>query len=154
MKFSLSFYESKRCFVFSVKSNRYFFLHKINVQLNDQNYPWIWPFCVVFFPMIICKQAKKNNLSFRSSLLSSDFLTFAFFHSLTGSYTSSLNRIRTRLRRWGKRLNRFRSRKAKPQPVEYATKQNLLTAVVTSVHIAKRNSVLGAEDECLCGQTR
>uniref|UniRef100_A0A3B3XQQ8 Uncharacterized protein n=1 Tax=Poecilia mexicana TaxID=48701 RepID=A0A3B3XQQ8_9TELE len=42
----------------------------------------------------------------------------------------------------------------KPRPVEFATRRNLLTAAVTSVHIAKRNSVLGAEDECLCGQTR
>uniref|UniRef100_A0A7N8XV29 Uncharacterized protein n=1 Tax=Mastacembelus armatus TaxID=205130 RepID=A0A7N8XV29_9TELE len=41
-----------------------------------------------------------------------------------------------------------------PQLVEYATKPSLPMAVATSVHIAKRNSVLGAEDECLCGQIR
>uniref|UniRef100_A0A8C3ADU5 Uncharacterized protein n=1 Tax=Cyclopterus lumpus TaxID=8103 RepID=A0A8C3ADU5_CYCLU len=45
-------------------------------------------------------------------------------------------------------------RKAKPRPAGYATKPSLPMAVATSVHIAKRNSVLGAEDECLCGQIR
>lgn len=75
-------------------------------------------------------------------------------HSLTGSCTSSLSRIRTRLRRWGKRLSRLRTRRVKPQPAGYATKPSLPMAVATSVHIAKRNSVLGAEDECLCGQIR
>lgn len=73
---------------------------------------------------------------------------------LTGSCTSSLNRIRTRLRRWGRSLSRLRIRRAKPRPAGYATKPSLPMAVATSVHIAKRNSVLGAEDECLCGQIR
>uniref|UniRef100_A0A672HQM7 Uncharacterized protein n=1 Tax=Salarias fasciatus TaxID=181472 RepID=A0A672HQM7_SALFA len=41
-----------------------------------------------------------------------------------------------------------------PQSAGYATKPSLPMAVATSVHIAKRNSVLGAEDECLCGQIR
>uniref|UniRef100_A0A672ZEI8 Uncharacterized protein n=1 Tax=Sphaeramia orbicularis TaxID=375764 RepID=A0A672ZEI8_9TELE len=41
-----------------------------------------------------------------------------------------------------------------PQLVGSATKPSLPMAVATSVHIAKQNSVLGAEDECLCGQIR
>lgn len=74
--------------------------------------------------------------------------------SLTGSCISSLSPIRNRLRRWGRRLNRLRTRRVKPQLAGYATKPSLPMAVATSVHIAKRNSVLGAEDECLCGQIR
>lgn len=72
----------------------------------------------------------------------------------TGSCTSSLNHTRTRSRRWAMRQSRLRNRRAKPQLAGYATKPSLLTAVATSVHIAKRNSVLDAEDECLCGQIR
>lgn len=82
------------------------------------------------------------------------FSNLCLFLLLTGSCTSSLSPIRTRLRRWGTRLSRFRTRRVKPQLVGYATKPSLLMAVATSVHIAKRNSVLGAEDECLCGQIR
>uniref|UniRef100_A0A8C0GF98 Uncharacterized protein n=1 Tax=Chelonoidis abingdonii TaxID=106734 RepID=A0A8C0GF98_CHEAB len=41
-----------------------------------------------------------------------------------------------------------------PPPVVSATKQNLLMAVVITVHIAKLNSVLVAEEECLYAQIR
>uniref|UniRef100_A0A665ULL8 Uncharacterized protein n=1 Tax=Echeneis naucrates TaxID=173247 RepID=A0A665ULL8_ECHNA len=51
-------------------------------------------------------------------------------------------------------INHFRGLRAKPQPAGYATKPSLPMAVATSVHIAKLNSVLGVEDECLCGQIR
>lgn len=82
------------------------------------------------------------------------FINLCPSHLLAENCTSSLSHIRTRLRRWGRRQSRVRTRRAKPQPAGSATKPSLPMAVATSVHIAKRNSVLGAEDECLCGQIR
>lgn len=79
---------------------------------------------------------------------------FSSFRLPAGNCTSSLSLTRTKSRKWVRKRSRFRTRRVKLPPAGSATKPSLPMAVATSVLIAKRNSVRGAEDECLCGQIR
>lgn len=73
---------------------------------------------------------------------------------LTGSCTNSLKCTRSRWRRWGRSLSSSRNRRATPQPVGSATKQNLLMDAAITVPIAKPSSALAVEAECHYAQTR
>lgn len=101
-----------------------------------------------------CSEATLEHLCAVHGAVSPACLTPSSLRLPAGNCTSSLSLTRTKSRRWGRRRSRFRTRRVKLPLAGFATKPSLPMAVATSVLIAKRNSVRGAEDECLCGQIR